>query len=399
MNHNYIQKLLRILAFALVTVALIPFAKVKAEETTTKTAVSVGLIDYDALTTQVNLNGNVLAYFSTDKNIWYEVDGNISTDNKSVFMDISWVLSTADKTLYLKGDKVDTVISVTLPAKDTTFKVIYSKADSDFTFDNYDEATSFEWKKASDYKWKLVSFDESSTTYKKFLKEIESLLLRGGKINFRIPQVMGRSETSPGSRPSKEVTITLTKRANAPSVKVNASKLSINTTTAMEYYSESAKKWIDCDKDMLLEDIAPSVLLKKGAKTVTLKIRVAATEKASYSKTAILTIPGQKAAPSIGGSGSDISYWYQNGKLVLQFNKASSTSTYGFAIVKPGQDFDVETTKFMSVSNTKGKIIALSAAPEGSVVYIRKLGNNENTAKNISLELASELASFKVTYK
>lgn len=399
MNKNNILKLVCVFALALMTVARIPSMKVKAEETTSKTAVSIGTIDYDAFTMQVSFNGNGIIYYSTDKVTWFEVEGNKSADNKSILMDISWVSSTEDKTLYFKGDKVVTVILVTLPAKDTSFKVTYSKAEGDFTFDNYDEATSFEWKKANDYNWKLVTLDESSTSYKKFLSDIEGLLIKGGKINLRIPQVLGKSETAPGARPSKEITITLAKRANAPSVKVDAKKMSINTSASMEYYNESSKRWIDCDKNMLVEDIAPSVLLTNGAKTVTIMIRIAATEKTSYSKTAYLTIPGQTSAPSIGGSASDLSYWYQNGKLVLAFNKASSTSAYGYAIVKPGQDFDVNTTKFVSVSSAKGRTIALSAAPEGSVVYIRKLGNNENVNKNIKLELASEYTSFKVTYK
>jgi hypothetical protein len=398
-KQNKIYQLISLLAFVLVITAMVPSLKVNAQESTTSKAVSISNIDYDALTMQVNFNGNVILYYSTDKVVWYEVEGNKTSDNKAIVMDISWIPSTADKTLYFKGDNVTTVISITLPAKDSTFKATYNKADCDFVFDNCDEATSFEWKKVNDYNWKVVSLDASSTSYKNFLKEIERLLLRGGKINLRLPQVTGKSESVPGVRPSKEVTVTLTKRANAPAIKVDAAKLYLNTSTAMEYYSETSKSWIDCDKNMLIEDIAPSVLLKNGSKAVTVMIRTAATEKSSYSKTAYVTIPGQKAAPTIGGSGTDLSYWYQNGKLVLQFNKASVTSSYGFAIIKPGQDFDVNETKFVSVTSAKGKTIAVSAAPEGSVIYIRKMGSNENTSKNIRLELASEITTFTVTYK
>jgi hypothetical protein len=84
---------------------------------------------------------------------------------------------------------------------------------------------------------------------------------------------------------------------------------------------------------------------------------------------------------------------------VLQFNSASKTNSFSFAIVKPGDTYDVSTARFTTITSTKAKIISASTAPEGSMVYIRKQGTNENASKNISLELSSETKSLLVTYK
>lgn len=371
---------------------------VSAAEESTK-AISIGKIDYDVLTMDVYPNGNSITYYSTDKKTWYEVEGVKTADNAAYVMDISWVSSKVDTTLYFKGDVVTTVISVTLPKTDTSFKVIYDKADILFDFENCDDATSFQWKKDTDYNWNTVSLENSSASYQNFMNKIETFLVKGIKLTFRIAQVPGTSDSEPGERPSKEVTVSLTKRANAPNIIVNSSKLTLNTTENYEYYNEKKKTWIECDKSMTLEDIAPETLYKNGGKTTTLMIRIAATSTKTYSKTAYVTIPGQTAPPSIGSSKEDVSYYYMNGKLCLQFNNASKTDVYSYAIVKPGSELDIATAKFTTVTNTMQRTLSQSTAPEGSIIYVRKHGTNANTSKNVSLVLSSEVAKITVSYQ
>lgn len=396
---NYTLKYISALVLFLVIIAIAPAYLVKAEEKADKKAVTIGTIDYDRLTMQVNANENRIVYYSTDKTNWLEVEGNKTANNKAYLMDISWVSATEDRTIFFKGDSVTTIVAVTLPKRDDTFKVTYDKVDCDFIFDNNHDALSFEWKKASDFTWHTVSFETESSSYQKFLVSMEGLLLKGAKVNIRLPQIMGKNAEEPGERPSREVTVTLTKRAEAPSVKVNTVKLNLTTTTSMEYYDETLKEWVDCDRNMLLEDIAPSVLFKNGAKTVNLMIRTRATANRAYSKTLVLTIPGQKSAPTVGGSSAEVSYWYQNNRLMLQFNNASRTNIYSYAIVKPGETFDVSTARFNTVTTSSSRAITISTAPEGSVVYLRKQGTNGNLNRNSNIELSSEVISFTVTYK
>lgn len=375
---------------------MIPSTTVRAEETAQ--AVTVGTIDYDNLTLTVKKNGNTVIYYSTDKKTWYEVDGWLTSDEAGYEMDISWVSSTKDTIIYFKGDEVTTVISVTLPKTDTTFKATFDKANLEFDFSNCDDATSFEWKKSTDYEWNTVSMDTTTASYKNFMEQIEGFLVKGIKMNIRIPQVLGTGEVEPGTRPSKVVTLSLIKRANAPTISVNSLKLTLNTTTKYEYYEPVSATWVECDKAMTLEDIAPLVLYKNGAHDVTLLIRTAATSSKTYSKTAFIQINGQAAAPSIGGASTDVSYYYANNKLYLTFNQASKANIYSYTIVKPGDTLNVATAKFTTVNNNKVKQINQSQAPEGSLIYVRKQGVNANKSKDISLVLSSEMASFTVKY-
>lgn len=370
--------------------------EVKAATTVTASEVTIGTIDYDNLTMIVKTNGNDIVYMSLDKTSWNEIEGTKVSDN--LVMDISWISSSDNKTIYLKGNKVTTVVSVTLPAKDTSIKVTYNKADHDFTFTNCDAADNFQWRKSSDYTWYTVSLNTDSTSYKSFLTTIDSLLVKGAKIIIRIPQTLGKSAAEPGTRPSKEVTITLVKRNNAPTVSVNASKLTLNTTTKLEYFSSAKADWVSCDKSMTIESIAPAALYKNGANDVTLMLRVAATSSKSYSKTQYLTVTGQSKAPTIGGKTSDVSYYYENNRLCMTFNKASKTDVYSYTIVKPGTTFDAATASWKLVKNTTVRKFTNTSVPDGSLIYVRKQGTNANVNKNIVLVLSSETANYKVTF-
>lgn len=373
----------------------------KAQADATATAITIGKTDYDELTMEVNINQNSIVYISSDKKNWYEVEGEKSSDHKYYLMDISWIPSNADKTIYFKGDKVATVVPVTIPGKDTSLKVTYNKADEDFTFTNCDSAEYFQWRKSTDYHWYQVPMNSNTPEYKSFMKTVESFLCKGAKIVFRIPQKLGTDTLNTGERPSKEVTVTLAKRANAPSVSVNASKLTLNTTTKMEYFDTSKNKWVDCEKGMSVEEIAPKALYENGGHTVTVEIRVAATSSKSYSKSAFVTIPGQAKAPEVNKS-NEISYYTEenskNKKFCLQFLNASKQTPYSYCIVKPGAEYDVSKVTWKQVTDSKVKKLSSTTVPEGSTIYVRKQGRNANVSKNIALMLSSKEEKFIVNY-
>lgn len=398
MKHSKINiiKFFGCLVLFIIAAVMMPSTLAKAADDA-KT-VSVGIIDYDSLTMEILSNKNTTLYYSTDKTNWYEVSGHANAASTGYYMDISWVSQNSEVTIYLKGDTDTTVNSVTLAARDTGLKVTFDKIEEDFSFENCDDASYFQWKKATDYTWHTVLLDTSSASYRSFLSTVQGFLVKGAKLTIRIPQTIGRSESVVGNRPSKEVIVTLTKRANAPSVSVNASKMMLNTSEKMEYYNASTNQWIECDSKMTVEDIAPAALFKNGAKTVSIKIRTAATSSKSYSKTATIKIPGQGAAPTIGGTTSDVSYYYQNKKIVLVFNNASATNVYSYAIVKPGDEFDVTKASFTQIKNSKPKMLSQSTVPDGSTIYIRRQGINANASKYIELKLSSETSTINVSY-
>lgn len=394
MNKKRYQ-IVTICAIAVLLLCLIPQGRAYAEGAS---AVSFGAINYEALTMQVYNNNNTVVYYSTDNSTWSEIENGYDSTSKSYIMDISWVSASADTTLYFKGDSVKTVKTVTLPAANSSISVEYDKVEGEFTFSSVDEANYFEWRKTSDYEWNTVSLTESSASYKGFMATTENMRTKGARIIIRTPQEIGAGAGSPGMRPSSEITITIPARAAAPSVKVNVAKLTLSTSTSLEYYDAATNLWVECDSSMSIEDIAPKVLYVNGGTSVSLLIRKAATNSAPYSKIQKLIIPGQAAAPAIGGSSSDVTYYYVNSKLVMQFNNASATNPYEYTIVKEGSTFSVTGTSWKTVSSSTLMTLSGSLAPQGCTVYVRKKGTEENTAKNIALVLPSAVNSFSVSY-
>ncbi len=361
-------------------------------------AISFGTINYEDLSLQVFNNNNTIVYYSTDNTTWSEIEGGYDNTAKAYTLDISWLSATSDVTLYFKGDIVKTVKTITLPMQNSSINVEYDKVEGEFTFIEAEEADHFEWRKTTDYQWNTVSFTETSTSYKSFLTTMENLRTKGAKLLFRTPQVIGTGSGDVGMRPSAEISITIPARPSAPTVKVNSSKLTLNTTKSLEYYDADGDFWIECDGAMAIEDIAPKALYENGGKSVTLLIRKSATANVPFSKTQKLIIPGQAEKPTIGGSTSDVTYYYVNSKLVMQFNKASAANIYEYTIVREDRELDLARSSWKSVTSSALMTISKSVAPSGCTIYIRKKGMDENTSKKISLILPSAINSFKVTY-
>jgi hypothetical protein len=166
----------------------------------------------------------------------------------------------------------------------------------------------------------------------------------------------------------------------------------------MEYYDVYSTSWMECYNTMPLSEIAPQVLYESGAKDVTLMIRKAATESTPFSETAYVAIKGQAAAPQIGDSSKDVTYYYLNTKLVLTFNYASLSNAYEYTIVKPDGALDTATARWTSVYNNKPITLSDKTAPDGSILYVRKKGTDADPDKNVNLVLSSSIGGFNVNY-
>lgn len=361
-------------------------------------AVSFGTVNYEALTLQVYNNNNNVVYYSSDNNSWSEIEGGYNSTTKAYTFDISWVSDTTDVTLYFKGDIIKTVKSITLPMQNSSIYVEYDKVEGEFTFSEVEESDYFEWRKSTDYYWNIVSFTETSSSYQNFLSTMENLRIKGAKIIIRTPQVIGSGAGNVGLRPSAEITITIPSRVAAPAVKVRASKLTLSTTTALEYYDATNDLWMECDSDMSIGDIAPKAMYENGGKNVTLLLRKSATASSSYSKSQKLIIPGQTGAPTLGGTSSDVTYYFVNSNLVLQFNRASATNVYEYTVVKDGGEFSLTSASWKSVTSPSLMTISKALVPSGSMIYVRRKGSDENTAKGMELVLPSAVSSFLVNY-
>ncbi len=377
-------------------------------ETRAASAVTIGEIDYDELTMKIYKNGNSTIYFSASQaktlSGWDEVSGTAGTDANGAFIltDISWASSTSDVTFYLRGDVTTTAVEVKLPKMPTGFKAIFDKVNGDFTFAGNEESDFFYYRKSTDYNWVPVSFSGAAPaggiTYDTFLARIEELRFKGAKLVLRLAQRKGVSVADPGVRPSKEITVTIAKYSSPPLIKLNITKLTLNTKTTMEWTDNLSGGWQTCEKNMEIADVAPNSLLKAGQTTgsqeTTLYFRVEATEKKPCSQTMVLTVPAQTAAPTVGTADTcNVVYSYLDNKLNLTFKDASSTNMYEYCLVAAGDSFDGTKAKWRTVKNSK--VIKLTEkAAGGATVYIRYKGTNANIKKNIALSLPSACASF-----
>lgn len=373
-----------------------PVMAVDTTTTTTATAVSIGAIDYEMMNMYVDRNSNTIVYYSTDKTVWNELEAEINTSDEYI-MDISWVSSTAATTLYFKGDVITTVVSVTLPKQNTSIKVTFNKVEGDLTFENIEDATYFQWRNETDYTWNTVSLEEDSASYVAFLNKINEYRNNATKIVVRTSSVYGTG-TAVGARASKEITVSITARGSFPIAKVNIKQMTVNTSTAMEYYDETTKSWVECTKNMPISELAEDSLYSATATSTTVSIRYYATSSKPYSKTATLVIPVQRVAPTVGDSKMDVTYYYSDSKLILQFPTATNANIYEYTIVEAGSTFDETKANWKTVKKTTAIKLNTAKVPAGSVIYVRKAGTAENISKNISLVLPSACNTISVTY-
>lgn len=376
-------------------------------------------INYDEYKISIRLNGNNMAFFSANKKTWYPVEGTKSVSDDIVKMNINWISNARDYTMYLRGDKTtseDDYVKVVIPKAKPKFKAAFDKASTaespKFTLSNRNEDVKFiQWRKYADYHWNTIAVNNAVTNGDEYIvPELENLRVKGGKIVLRTKSIAGTSSDDMGIRTSNEVTLSITKRAEAPAVKINAPKSTLNTSTAMEYYDVTSSKWKDCTKTMNVWDI-PYVKSNVKAsdasagKTVTVDFRKKATTKSGYSKTITVKFKGQSVKPSFGSeSSNDVTYGTvkktRNKKEVvyhtLVFNKASSSNKYQYTIVLPGTTYDEAKAKWLNVSKSSVITLSQSKSVKGTKIYVRTIGVNANTKLKTDAKLPSAVNSYTI---
>ncbi len=367
--------------------------------------VTVGASDYESLYLRVYPNGNSIVYMSADKGAnWTEVEGSKGVDTEGreyIEMDISWASPTANVKLVFKGNEKDEETECILPKQSSSFTVKFDKVNGDFNMTNGTDATIFWWRKASDYEWRSVPFDIAAGEYKDFLSTVESMRYKGAKLVFRVGQTPGTDADNMGSRPGKEIKVSIPKYSNAPNIKLNLTKLTLNTKDTMEYTTDLAGgRWSKCEKNMELSDVAPEVFVNggAGAASVTVYFRVAQTEKRAASRIGCITFPAQTSGPSVGTAGTDVSCSMEqsSGNCSIKFLTASASSPMEYCVITPSNTFEPAKSKWKTVKGNKTVVLKGKSAPDGTVVYFRFKGTAENVKKGIDFKLPSEYTTYTI---
>lgn len=369
---------------------------------TTKNPVEPYSLDYDTEWLMVKTNGNSKVYYSDEKMTeWYEAEMISST---YCIIDTSWTKASKNAVINLKGDANDTIVPVEIPAQNTKLKIKLDKVSMTLSFENLTAGvTTFQWRKSTSYEWKTVTITDAQNANSAFVNELKKMQIKGAKICIRLPQTKGAVTNgvfSVGVRPSKEIKVTIPKLKNAPKVTIDGTKLTLATKATMEYSLDNGTTWVAAENKMNIEAIAPSTLIKKTSspKAVTILFRYAATSSSAASKMASVTIPAQRSAPSVGTSNTSEVKWAKDSqKFYLTFTKAEKKLPYEYTVVKPDAELDLTKASWKSVTSTKEIALTSKTAPEGSTIYVRK--KTIKATSTTEFEMASEMASIKVTYK
>lgn len=296
----------------------------KADNNATASPVSLAGLDFNSMEITLDMNGNAILYYSTNRKTWNEADSTMITDSNGknqMLYDISWVSMSGKATLYFRGNLDRTTCAVPIPAYNKKFKAKFDKTDGTFDFENTEGVEIIRWRKITDYAWNYIWAEhgkaeqeikgvDTDPYYKKYgitgkvqkLEDFESDVMRmrvkGTKLMFQMVPMARIKDVSDGAPPSKEVKVSIPALKAAPNIKVNVKKLTVNSTEKQQWSTTRSSidtNWQNCTKAMSIESIAPEAA--SGSAMQTVYFRTAATSSASASKVTTLEIPARAAAP------------------------------------------------------------------------------------------------------
>ncbi len=347
-------------------------------------SISVKEINYENSTITLQLNsGDTEAYFlDSGKKIWETVPGNITGSN-TITMDISWVLMNKNYIIKFMGNSSTEAITVVLPKQLSNFKASYNKVKQTMSFSNTGSRT-IQWRKKGSTTWNTVNTSTISA-------EMTHLCTNGATVYFRLAPINGNA-SSAGSRPSKEVTITIPKKASAPSVTVDGSAFTIAVKKGMAYrtvYTDgTTSDWnsVSSNSNLLLKNIAASALYSGSATqtAVTLQFRTNATSANQVSKLTTVKIPVQEGAPNVDSYGISLNYTSST-TMSLQVKAASNTLPFEYTIVAKDKELNYQNASWTAITSSTAITLNKDQAPSGCHIYIRKKSRNTSTSDEFAL--------------
>ncbi len=375
------------------------FALLLSKRVEAASSISVKEINYQNSTITLQLNsGDTEVYFSDSyKKNWEAVPGKISADN-TITMDISWISVTKNYTLTFKGNSSTSVISVILPKQITNFKATYNKVKGTMSFSNVGSRT-IEWRKKGSTTWNVVNTSTIST-------EMNHLCTNGAIVYYRLAPMNGTA-SSIGSRPSKEVAITIPKKASAPTITVDGSAFMIAVKKGMAYRTlnsdGTATDWttVSSTSNLLLKNVAPSALYgsESSQTAVTLQFRTNATSANQVSKLTTVKIPVQEGAPNMNTYGITLNYTSST-TMSLQVKAASTTVPFEYTIVEKDKEINYQKAVWTAITSSTAVSLNKNTAATGCHIYVRKKSVNASTSDDFALaSLETDISgSSGVTY-
>lgn len=447
MKNGFLQKVLLLVLISVVFTGVLMLQENRAYATTA-TPISVKSVDYINEQIIVNNNGNSKICFATEaeaaRDNWEVIDAD-SNATGTTWIDISWLSSTTQNILFIKGaeDPSATKSRIILRARPSKLELSISYENLDSLAANKTIASlvnimssvgtgdapitfaDLEWKKGVNGKWE--------STDSLIAEKMEKFLIKGTYLYFRIAAVNDDKLTSladksidgsEGRRYSSEIKVKIAKKAVASNYTVDGEKFIAEIKYGKEYRvtaNSTTSSWIKItDRATKSVDLQTIVSKALGTGTVydgftpasafpamKLEIRDYASTKAAASKITTITINKQREitatttpgpAPSDATTSDSKIYVSYNGNknMVLEIPSATTALPYEYCVVKKGDTFNVKKAVWTSVTKGTAVKILASKAVDGGTLYIRQKEIKSSDATNITV--ASTYATCTIDY-
>ncbi len=346
-NRNEDRRLIYLLRYTAIIFALaVTFTLVKAPVTARASTVNY-TINYETQLLDASLNSGRV-YLSLDNQKTWE-----SLEDSGSIVDLSSILQTKETYVYLKTNNSTVATKVTLMAEPTK-DISVTLSGGSITYSNT-LGIPIEYQKGKSGPWITLGVSGTMNT-----KPME---IKGATINFRTKAIATR-------RAGKIVTVKVSKRPTAPSVKMDGSKLSITGLKAGMQYRTPSSSWLP----VILPDKTNSLSIyyfggitsytnatyASPFAATTLEFRVMATEKKAASSSRVVVIPAQ---PSFSGTVN-----LTNSTLkVLD----STGKTYEYTVLEPNTTLDLNRARWSSLSPNKDVILKNVSVNQVLVVRVK----------------------------
>ncbi len=383
-------RLLQAFMAAAVFIAFVIFAGGIAAQAATG-SVSVEEINYDnsTLTIRMSSADHMIFLSNATQKKWEYIPAQINDcgSYKLAVMDISWVSLSTNYVMSFKADVSAEAIKVTIPKRDNSLKVSYNMFNGTMNFTNAG-TKAIEWKKRDSMEW--TDYNESM-----FGAQLAAFIDNGASLMFRVKGVNG-SGSNAGSRPGKEVTVTIPKKSAAPAITVDDAKMTVALKKGMSYryvdadgYALSDWNDVTADRNEALSDIAAQAMYNTETGTagedVYIQFYKKATASSQMSKYKTIKIPAQPCLTSadLDTANNSLLEYTSSSSFKMTFKTAGENNILEYCIItKSMQDYGI-TIKDLAKNDlvwtavssqtpiTKTKETE-SKLTDGSLIYYRK---------------------------
>jgi hypothetical protein len=357
---------LLLIIIALIFTTVSNFTAVDASAVTTGSQIKVTLNYLEEIAVlEPGTSSSTRYYMSTDKmKTWEMVEATV---------DISTLLLTKDNIIYFKGNKDTNLdpVAVTIPAEDNTLKVTYqiTAGAGKITFPS---GLPVQYRKGANGAWK-TAINSSGVSIFNNAGSTSIFEIRGATLYFR-------TAATESKRAGKIVTVKISKRPSAPSVKLDGSKLSITGLKIQEtqYRTGDSNEWKlfqPADPKAKSIDLYTLFNLSTGQNTPipagTAEFRTLGTDKKLTSTIKVIEVPLQPSVPdTISVTGSAIKITDPDTKRAYEYTRVDKNSV-----------LNMSTAKWTSVTSKSTLIVPKASV--GDKLYIRLKSRTDSTSKKL----------------